>query len=428
MKLLHKSLKNYVLFSIIIYIISVPVFYFLVQNLWITDVDESLVYQKEKIVQGIASNNLDATSINHYTKTAKIFDLGIYITPLQGNQIAKDSIYDNNLYENTRLHIEPYRELCSTIQTKGNWYKIIVRKDLVESADLITAIVVTQAILLLLLLIGIVILNNYFSKKTWKPFYLIVSKLRTFKIDSEKQIEIQPSDIDEFNELNFSVQRLTENNIQIYRAQKEFTENAAHETQTPLAAIKNQVDLLAQDANLNETQAEIINKIDKNIRLLTKLNRNLLFLSKIENEQFNKIESVDIHLTVNEIVLAFEEQIKLKGISLAFIAKENPMLSTNSLLVVSLFTNLLTNAIKYNITDGKIEIKLTDEYFQIINTGINQSLPEDKIYERFYKNSQLSESSGLGLAIAKKICKSLGFEMQYEFIQTNMHSFTIKFT
>jgi signal transduction histidine kinase len=399
----------------------------LVQNLWITDVDESLVYQKDKMVEAITSNNLDSASVTHYTEMASKFDLGIYITSLQGVQHPKDSVYDNQLNDLTRQHIEPYRELCSVVKVNNKYYKIIVRKDLVENADLIQAIGVTQAILLFILLIGIVILNSYFSKKAWKPFYLLISKLKTYKIDSEKQIEIQPSEIDEFNELNLSVQRLTENNIQIYRAQKEFTENAAHETQTPLAAIKNQVDLLAQDANLNEAQSEIINRIDKNIRLLTKLNRNLLFLSKIENDQFNKLETVDVYSVVSEIVEAFEEQIKLKGISLTFSEKEKPVLSTNNQLLISLITNLLTNAIKYNIPAGKIEIKLTKQSFQIINSGVNQSLPEDKIYERFYKNSQLSESSGLGLAIAKKICNSLGYEMQYKFSEPDFHSFTIKF-
>jgi len=428
MKLLQKSLKHYLVFSILIYMVSVPVFYFLVQNLWITDVDESLVYQKEKIVNAMASTHFDASSVAHYTEMAEKFDLGIYITPLPGAQMPKDSVYDTNLNDLTRQHIEPYRELCSIVKVRSHSYKIIVRKDLVENADLIRAIAVTQAILLLILLIGIVILNNYFSRKTWKPFYQLVSKLKSFKIDSEKPIETQPSDIDEFNELNLSVQRLTENNIQIYRTQKEFTENAAHETQTPLAVIKNQVDLLAQDANLNQSQAEIINRIDKNIRLLTKLNRNLLFLSKIENDQFSKTESVDMYSVVSEVVQAFEEQISLKGITLTFSVMEKPVLSTNSQLLISLITNLVTNAIKYNTPKGRIELKLTQQSFQISNSGIAQSLPEDKIYERFYKNSPLTESSGLGLAIAKKISHSLGFDMHYQFSEPNIHSFTVKYS
>jgi len=427
MKLLHKSLKNYVLFSIIIYIISLPVFYIIIQDLWLTDVDESLMYQKEKIVNALINDNFNQTSIDNFTKTASQFELGVSIIPLSGNKIATDTVYTNNQFDNTRKHVEPFRELISVIEVKGKWYKFTLQKDLVENADLISAITTTQAILLLFLLVGLLIQTNHFSKKTWQPFYTLITKLKTYKIDAETPIEVQSSNIDEFNELNYSVKKLTENNIHVFRLQKEFTENAAHETQTPLAAIKNQVDILAQDKELTENQSEIVYKIDRNIRLLTKLNRNLLLLSKIDNDQFRLSDSVEIASVINEIIQTFGEQIKLKGI--AFNCKEDakPILISNSQLIFSLFTNLLTNAVKYNVKDGKIQVILSDNQFQIINTGISEPLPEDKIYKRFYKNSQLNESSGLGLAIAKRICDSLSFEMNYEFLQPDMHSFTIFF-
>jgi len=427
MKLLHKSLKLYLIFSVIIFIVSVPVFYYLVQDLWITDVDESLVFQKEKVIKAFSSYDFDTLAIKHFSDIASGFDLGIHITTLQSPQTAVDSIYFNNIYDTIRNHTEPYRELKSIVRVKRTCYKIIVRKDLVENADLIMGIVVTQAILFLILLIGILILNGYFSKRTWKPFYYILSKLENFKVDSEKLIEVQASDIDEFNKLNNSVQQLTKTNIQIFKSQKEFTENAAHETQTPLAAIKNQVDLLAQDNQLNENQSEIINRIDKNIRLLTKLNRNLLLLSKIENDQFDKSEEINVSGIVSEICSGFEEQIKLKNISLALKITGQLVINTNNYLLHSLITNLLTNAIKYNKPNGKIEISLIHNVLKVTNTGLEKPLPEDKIYERFYKQNTLTESSGLGLAIVKKICISLNFEMNYRFSAPNKHTFTIHF-
>lgn len=427
MKLLHKSLKLYLIFSVIIFSVSVPVFYYLVQDLWITDVDESLVFQQQKVVKTFSSNDFDTTAIKHFSDVASEIDLGINITTLQSPQIAVDSIYYNNIYDTIRSHTEPFRELKSIVRVKGTWYKIVVRKDLVENADLLMGIVVTQAILFVILLTGILILNGYFSKRTWEPFYYILSKLETYKIDSEKQIEVQASDIEEFNKLNNSVQHLTKRNIHIFKSQKEFTENAAHETQTPLAAIKNQVDLLAQDNDLNVNQSEIINRIDKNIRLLTKLNRNLLLLSKIENEQFNKNEEINVSEIVSEICSGFEEQIKLKNISLVLNISGQLVINTNSYLLHSLITNLLTNAIKYNTKNGEIGITLFDKVLKVTNSGLHKPLPEDKIYERFYKQNDKNESSGLGLAIVKRICISLNLEINYQFSEPNKHSFTIYF-
>jgi len=400
----------------------------IIQNLWLTDVDESLMYQKEKIKAAMLHDNFNQSTIENFTNTAYSFELGVTIVPLTGNFRATDTIYTNNQFDTTRKHVEPFRELVSILEINGVWYKFTIQKDLVENEDLMLAITYTQAVLLLILLVGIVIQTNRFSQKTWQPFYTLIAQLKTYKIDAETPIEVQSSNIDEFNDLNYSVKKLTENNINVFRAQKEFTENAAHETQTPLAAIKNQVDLLAQDNELTKNQSEIINKIDRNIRLLTKLNRNLLLLSKIENEQFSTSEKVEVASIVNEIVQSFGEQIRLNGVTFCYTEKDKPILSSNSQLIISLFTNLLTNAVKYNIPNGEIQVILSENHFQIFNTGTSVPLPEDKIYKRFYKNSQLIESSGLGLAIAKKTCDLLGYKMQYEFTTPNIHIFTVQFS
>lgn len=427
MKLLHKTLKIYLIFSLIIFTVSIPVIYYLVQDLWITDVDESLIYQKEKIVKGLTNSNLYKTTIAHFNLMAGNFDVGIEVIPLLAGNFERDSIYDNNYYDETRQHIEPFRELTSIVNVSNVWYKIIVRKDLVESRDLIRGIVLVQLSFFILLLLGIALLNSYFSKKIWKPFYFILSNLRVYKIDSEVPIEVEPSDVKEFNQLNQSVQQLTATNIKIYKAQKEFTENAAHETQTPLAVIKNQIDLLVQDKQITQKQSEIINKIDKNINLLTKLNRNLLLLSKIENKQFSNIDSVNVSDIINEVYEAFSEHINLKGIHFTSNIPEHKPINANPQLVHSLLFNLMTNAIKYNVKNGLIEVTLKNNTFCISNTGSNLPLPKDRIFERFYKQSNLTESVGLGLAIVKKICDTLNFEISYQFTNPNKHSFTISF-
>lgn len=427
MKLLHKSTRIYLLFSVIVFTASIPVFYFLVQNLWITDVDESLIFQKEKIISGISSSDLDSATISGFTDIATTLDLGISINQISTARPDKDTIYYNTFYDKTRTHEEPFRELKSFVSINGQYYKILIRKDLVENADLIRSIVIAEAILFLLLLAGIMVLNSYFSKKTWLPFYYLVNQLKTFKIETGQIFKTQKSDIDEFEELNRSVLILTENNIKVYHSQKEFTENAAHETQTPLAVIKNQIDLLAQNENLSQEQAEIIERIDKNIRFVTKLNRNLLLLSKIENVQFDRSEEVDLCSNVNEIIGIFNEQIELKDIQLILNLTSRPVIQSNSFLVHSLISNLLKNAIKYNFPKGFIKISLNDDSFLISNSGVNHALPKDQIFERFYKKNNQDESSGLGLAIAKQICILLDFKLKYDFEKENHHLFSVVF-
>lgn len=427
MKLLQKTLRTYLLLSVIIFSISVPVFYFLVQKLWIDDVDDSLVYQKEKIVNGINKYQLNADSLKNFIAIASRLDIDILITPLTANPAAGDSIYYKSYYDPVRKHVEPFRELKSVIYANNKPYAVFIQKDLVESKDLIWGIVFTQALLFLFLFSAILLLQSWLSKKLWSPFYYVISQLKTFKIDRDEPFREEKSTITEFNELNDSVKRLAENNRLIFRAQKEFTENAAHETQTPLSVIKSQLDLFAQEENLSEAQSEIITCIDRNLRLLTKLNRNLLLLSKLENQQYALSDTIELSAVIGEIVTNFEEQIDLKGLSIKLILKDNPVITSNSFLLHSLFTNLITNAIKYNIESGNIEIILTKDFFEIVNTGADSQLPESRIFERFFKITDTHENSGLGLAIVKKICETLNFSIRYEFTAGNLHSFKIKF-
>ena len=428
MKLLHKTLRVYLTFSVIIFVLSIPLFYLLVQKLWMDDVDDSLVFQKEKIVAGISTFGFDSTKMAEFTETAHKIDLGVAITRLSNPAPEKDSIYYLDFYDETRAHVEPFRELSSVVKINGNTYRIKVRKDLVESADLIRGIALTQALLFFLFLTGLILLNHYFSKKTWRPFYRVVEKLNTFRIDKEKAIQPEESDIKEFNELSHSVAQLTKNNIRVFRAQKEFTENAAHETQTPLAAIKNQVDLLAQDNKLTKNQADIIGRMEKNVLRLSHLNRNLLLLAKIDNEQFALEEKVNLDAVIKEVLMVFDEEIALKNIGLNVQGDTRQFIISNAFLLQLLFSNLIKNAVKYNVADGFIAIELNESCFKITNSGKNQTLPREDIFKRFYKTGESNDSTGLGLAIAKRICELLKFDLHYDYEETGRHCFTVIFS
>ena len=64
--------------------------------------------------------------------------------------------------------------------------------------------------------------------------------------------------IKEFARLNHSLETLMRNSLTSYRMQKEFTENASHELQTPLAVFQSKLDLLLQQTDLTRRQAELI--------------------------------------------------------------------------------------------------------------------------------------------------------------------------
>ncbi len=99
------------------------------------------------------------------------------------------------------------------------------------------------------------------SRRMWKPFDETLDRIEQFKLEDEKLPTLPDSDIQEFKRLNAALDTLMKNNLASYRSQKEFTENASHELQTPLAIFQSKLDLLLQQPDLTEPQAEIIQSL-----------------------------------------------------------------------------------------------------------------------------------------------------------------------
>jgi len=150
-------------------------------------------------------------------------------------------------------------------------------------------------------------------------------------------------------------------------------------------------------------------------------------LANIENNQFGKTDSIILSEIINEIHETFSEYILMKGIKFTSAISTNKPIKSNAQLVHSLITNLMTNAIRHNIENGIIEVSLKNNSFCITNTADNFPLQKDKIFERFYKQSNEPSSVGLGLAIVKKICDNLDFKISYIFNAPNKHTFKILF-
>lgn len=125
-------------------------------------------------------------------------------------------------------------------------YQIIFRESLIESEGILFGVSVSMIILFVL---GLFLLNNYLSKELWKPFYSNLNKVKNYNLSQLDTLEPIDSDIQEFQELNNALVKMTETIRSDYLSLKEFTENASHEIQTPLAIIKSNIDWLLQQIN-----------------------------------------------------------------------------------------------------------------------------------------------------------------------------------
>jgi len=415
MKLINKTRRAYILYSIIIFLISSTIIYFIFKNIITKRQDEKLLWDKNIIEQRIK-----------YDYPLPIFD----VEDFKAKNPVKDTLYykDTLMYQIIKgvENYELYRQLTSIETLQGRTYKIITRSSVVKSHEFILAITLSVGIVIFLLIITFFFINTMVFKRLLKPFNQNLISLKNFSVERNKSIELEQTDIDEFKIFNDSVSKLTEKLRNDFTNLKEFTDNASHEMQTPLAIMQTKLEYLMQSENLKNEEKKLISDIYSASKRLSKLNKTLLMLSKIENQQYSNKEAININEIIEEQLEIFEDFIANKKLKVVKKLKPDIKIEANPLLFDTIISNLIGNSIKHNQKGGTIEIVTDELFFTISNTGTELNTDSDKIFERFKKESTSSDSFGLGLAIVKKICDVHQWKIKHTF-SDNMHHFTIYF-
>ncbi len=418
-KLLHKTQRAQLLYLLILFALIAPIFYIVVHKLYVKEVDETLILAKSEFLQKTISK-LATDDIANWNKFNEKVKIEAY------NGIKSDTLYNKFYYNFLEKEEEPFRVLETEIVIDEKDYTLSIRTSLLESEDQLSTIVVLFLVILLLLIISIWLINQRLSKHLWKPFYKTLQQIERFEIDKNNKPDFSPSNIEEFNRLNESIEELIIRNIQIYNNQREFVENAAHELQTPIAVFKAKIDMLIQRDDITLGQTEILTTLNETTSRLNKLNKNLLLLSKIDNQHFSQKELISINELIEKQLPFFEEQAIKNNIEIKAVLNEEVKIKAHLGLTEIMVNNLLLNAIKHNINNGTIIISTNKNCLQISNTGKSEQLQQNKLFSRFYKSSTSNQSNGLGLAIVKKIVDQNQWSINYSYSE-HTHFFTVHF-
>lgn len=423
MRLLQVSLRSLLLYSLILVLISIPVSFFAISEILNEEVDESLALRSEQFIKHIKSfEYLDDLEMD-----LRIWDQLSYdfeVQPLQqpGPETKYETVY---MYDSLEHEQHPYRTLATSVNIQNKPYLLIVRLSLVDNDELVMALAIVQFILVALLAAGLLLINRSLSRKLWKPFYNMLNQLKAYEVDKNESIQPEKTNIIEFDDLNKTVSHLTDRNRKIYLQQKEFIENASHELQTPLAIFQSKLDILMQNPSMNEAAAGIIQELEETSQRMSRLNKNLLLLSKIDNEQFNNVEEIPLSEVAEKILANLKPLATLEEIAIQS-SLEPLTLRANKTLTEVLLSNLFHNAIRHTQYEGKVNIEIKNRTLVVSNTGIPLKMSHHKIFERFSKESKSEKSTGLGLAIAKKICDTSHYTIGYGF-ENGIHTFTVHF-
>ena len=397
----------------------------MVDAIWKHELDEHNDIVARKTASQINSLKLSEEKLIETIQLWNDVQPSTNIRKLEKNDNLKDSIF---IVEKPHdfLHFEEidrFRCLSKVIYLNKKPYRFNIETNIEESQETIFFISATTVFLFVLIVGGLLVLNRRLSKSVWKPFRETLDQLKTFSLNNQTKIEFSKTDVSEFDELNQSLTKLIEHNVSVYKTQKEFTENASHELQTPLAILKNKLDILLQNQDLTEKQYQIAEEMNRALSRSSRINKNLLLLAKIDNKQFDS-ETFHLNEVLNQSLEILQEHFEQKNISVKTEISDNVKVNGNIGLTEVLINNLILNAIRHTSINGSILIRLSQSEFEVSNSGTGK-LNGDLLFKRFSRFSKDNNGSGLGLAIVKEICKSQNWTIDYRF-ENNNHIFSVK--
>ncbi len=195
-------------------------------------------------------------------------------------------------------------------------------------------------------------------------------------------------------------------------SRQEFVANVSHELKTPLASMKVLADsLLMQENTPVELYQEFMQDIAEEIDRENLIISDLLTLVKMDRKAVElNVAVVDINEFLEQILKRLRPIAEVSNIEIVFESNRSVSAEIDTTKLSLAFSNLVENAIKYNVENGWVRVSLDADhkffYVKVSDSGIG--IPEeslDYIFERFYRvdksHSREIGGTGLGLAIAR---------------------------
>jgi len=277
----------------------------------------------------------------------------------------------------------------------------------------------------IILALIIILFSTFMSGYLFTPFHRILEQMNKYKIGKGIHISNVKTSTSEFKKMQYLFKRMVTRIEDDYCKLKEYTENMAHEIQTPLAIIRNKTERLIGDENVMKEHQETVKAIYNETNHISKLGNTLNLLTKIENGEYDKT----IYLKTKDIILQHIESVK-ELVGLKMLTLETDLDSEHSLLIDPflfeiILRNLLRNSIRYAVNDGPIKISTQNQQLVVSNYGELLKVEKEKIFERFYTSDKSNQSLGLGLALVKRICELNQLQIKYAY-NDGQHVFSIK--
>ncbi len=228
--------------------------------------------------------------------------------------------------------------------------------------------------------------------------------------DLSRRIPVDPAG-DDIEELVAKLNRMLDELEKLVEGVRRVSDNIAHDLRTPLARLRNRLELLRSEAE-EDKRPVVEQALAEADGLLATFNA-LLRIARIESGPGSSVfEAVDLSVLVDDVAELYEPLVEEAGKELLVRNQRGVSIRGDRGLVFQALANLVDNSLKYTPRGGRIEISLTttgDEVDVIVSDdgpGISPA-EREKVFQRFYRldSSRSSPGAGLGLSLVAAVAE-----------------------
>ncbi len=335
-----------------------------------------------------------------------------------GNTIISEDVIkslrgSNSIYQNKE---ENYIEMTVPIAlntTKDiNIMGVILMNFSIKNIHSISSVLSQKASVLFLTTAILILVYAFFYSGVFTKPFINLRKAIGHLTDGYMDEEVKVDGFYEIRQISNSLNQMLLRIKNLERSRQEFVSNVSHELKTPITSIKVLADSLIMQENVpTELYREFLVDITEEIERENKIITDLLSLVKLDKTASEmNITSIKINDLLELLLKRLRPIAKKNNIELIYESFRPVMAEVDEVKLSLALSNLIENAIKYNVDDGWVRVSLNADhkyfYVKVSDSGIG--IPEeaqDSIFDRFYRvdkaRSRGTGGTGLGLSITK---------------------------
>ncbi|MBQ8950707.1 MAG: GerMN domain-containing protein [Eubacterium sp.] len=365
-----------------------------------TDINESAYFSEGRIM--VISRNYQIIKDTYVLKQMDYIVSGDVMSVMTGEEERIKRIRGN--YAEVILPITKKGEIIGVIVSTASTSSILGETDKLSGQSIIVLIIILLADAVLIFFIVRIALRRLDA----------INRQIYHTSQGNLQDKIAEKGFKETKVLARNYNAVLEKLATVDTARQEFVSNVSHELKTPVTSMKVLAEALLQNENATaedyrDFMTDIVDEVDRE----TKIINDLLTLVRTD-KQSNAMNFAEagINELLDGIVKTVTPLAKQRGIEITYENYREVTAEVDAVKLSLAISNLVENAVKYNIDNGWIRVTLNADhrffYIKVADSGVG--IPEeskDKVFERFYRvdkaRSRDTGGTGLGLSITRNI-------------------------